>query len=342
MLQEYSYQFTGLLATHHIDIIGGDARLRNLELRVVPNPSLKLSVRCEYPAYMERTSTTIDLGTDAVAVPVGSKLTVSGIASKPLESLAIERPPADERAAERKVLSADQLGGDRNTFSYTFEPFPNPTRPANSGSSAVAADKQPLRDYALQFTLRDADGIKSRNSRSRSTLVAVPDEPPEVKVHLVGTREPVITTKGRLPAAGKITDDHGLSRAWWDYAIEERTPINPQTAPGKKPDEVAAKPAPQRKGEVELKSVRKSPPLGEYAVNEQEAFLEAPDLGLKEGQKVSLTIRAADLCNLGTGPNVASGENWQLDVVSEDELLNSGLRPGNCSSANGSRPSRKR
>ena len=57
-------------------------------------------------------------------------------------------------------------------------------------------------------------------------------------------------------------------------------------------------------------------------MQDQETAVEAADLKLGEGQKVTLTIRAADLCNLGAGPNVGSGETWQLDVVSQDELLN--------------------
>ena len=32
-------------------------------------------------------------------------------------------------------------------------------------------------------------------------------------------------------------------------------------------------------------------------------------------------MRAADLCTFGNGPNIGSGETWQLDVVSEDELV---------------------
>ena len=50
----------------------------------------------------------------------------------------------------------------------------------------------------------------------------VPDEPPEVKVRLVGTREPCVTPKGRLPVTGTISDDRGLGRAWWHYTVEER------------------------------------------------------------------------------------------------------------------------
>ncbi len=143
VLQEYGYQFAGLLSTVHFDIIGGDARVWNYAIQVVPNPSLKLSLVCKYPDYMERTPSTIEIGTDAVAVPVGSKLIVSGTASKPLETLNIDSPAIEHRAGYHVELSGGQLGGDRNTFSYPFDPFPNPPTakraPKGRGSAACAA-----------------------------------------------------------------------------------------------------------------------------------------------------------------------------------------------------------
>ena len=66
-------------------------------------------------------------------------------------------------------------------------------------------------------------GLKLREPLFLS-LVAIPDEPPEVKVRMVGTREPCVTPKGRVPVTGTITDDHGLAKAWFDYTVEERAP----------------------------------------------------------------------------------------------------------------------
>ena len=146
----------------------------------------------------------------------------------------------------------------------------------------------------------------------------MPDEPPDVKVRLVGTREPVVTAKGRLPATGKITDDHGLGRAWWDYAVEQPPAAIAPPAPGEKPAAPAAKPQP-RTGAVGFGDLGRHPT--EYDVKDSETALEVADLKLAEGQRLSLTIRAADLCDLGAGPNVGSGETWQLEVVTEAQLL---------------------
>ena len=74
VLQEYSYQFTGVLSSKHLDIAGGDGRLYDLQLKVVPNPTLNLKLVCEYPRYIERDPKTIDSvsGAVPVRVPIGS------------------------------------------------------------------------------------------------------------------------------------------------------------------------------------------------------------------------------------------------------------------------------
>ena len=217
------------------------------------------------------------------------------------------------------------MGAERNEFTYTFEPFPPPPakqrghgEPRETGARNQPAAKPP-HEYTLQFTLRDTDGFKARDPIFL-TLVPVPDEPPEVKVRLVGTREPVVTPKGRLPVTGTITDDHGLGRAWWGYTVEERAapaiPAKPSGDSSQKPGEPPKAP-PQRSGEVPLAELPKH--LAEYVV--KEADVKASQLSLATGQRLTLAVRAADLCTFGNGPNIGSGESWQLDVVSEDELV---------------------
>ncbi len=59
--------------------------------------------------------------------------------------------------------------------------------------------------------------------------------------------------------------------------------------------------------------------LPEYVV--KEADVKADQLSLATGERLTLAVKAADLCDFVAGPNVGSGETWQLDVVSMDELL---------------------
>ena len=335
-LQEYSYPFTGVLTSKYLSIAGGDARLDDLQLKVVPNPNMNLKLVCEYPTYMERNPLTIDSvsGAVPVRVPIGSRVTIRGTADKPLETAWIDCPASEQSAAWNRQFLGPELGPEQNQFTYAFEPFPAPTAKetltaTNSREKGTAethpAEKSP-HEVTLQFTLRDTDGFKARDPIFL-TLVAVPDEPPEVKLRLVGTREPVVTPKGRLPVTGTITDDHGLGRIWFDYAVEQRTPAARNLPEGKaatkpsgdsspKPGESPKLPPP-RVGEVPLADLPKH--LAEYVV--KEADVKASQLSLTTGQRLTLAVRAADLCTFGNGPNIGSGESWQLDVVSEDELV---------------------
>ena len=316
-LQEYSYPFTGVLSSIHLDIAGGDARLYDLQLKVVPNPNLNLKLVCEYPPYMERSPLSIESvsGAVPVRVPICSRVTIRGTADKPLEMARIDCPAAEGSRAWHQQFGGDALDAERKEFTYAFEPFPAPT--ANSqekGEDAASAGKPP-HEFTLQFSLRDTDGLKARDP-IYLTLVPVPDEPPEVKVRLVGTREPVVTPKGRLPVTGTVSDDHGLGRAWFDYTVEERAAIKPTGDPAQMSGG-PPKGSSQRSGQVPLAELPKH--LAEYVV--KEADVKASQLGLATGQRLTLVVRAADLCTFGKGPNVGSGEAWQLDVVSEDELM---------------------
>lgn len=365
-LQEYSHAFTSVLASMHIDVVGGDARIDDLQLKVVPNPNLTLKLVCEYPAYMERAALTIDpvSGAVPVRVPIGSRVTLYGTADKPLEAAWIDCPAAEGVAAWHQEFAGGKLGAEQKEFTYSFEPFPAPAaKEKNTGGSdggkgtgqkgadeAKQAEKQ-LHDYSLQLTLRDTDGFKARDPLLL-TLVPVPDEPPEVKTRMVGTREPCVTPQGRVPVAGPITDDHALGRLWFHCAVEGRAALaaakkpsdDPAHLPGespkaptkwagdvplvhvpedpaeyadasKHPEEHPATP----KHRAEYTDLPKHP--AEYVAKEAEAYVTADQLSLVPGQRLSLTVQAADLCTLGNGPNIGSGETWQLDVVTEDELV---------------------
>jgi hypothetical protein len=368
VLQEYSHLFPGVLSSKHLDIAGGDARLYDLQLKVVPNPNLTLKLVCEYPAYIERGAYTKVPVSAAVPekVPIGSTVTIRGTANKPLEMVQIDGPAAERGTALHREFRGGKLGPEQDQFTFTFVPFPIPAaKPTKTAAAAdrkgagqesaaeTAVDAKAPHEYTLQFTVLDTDGFKAPNP-ILLTLVAVPDEPPEVRVRLVGTREPVVTTQGRLPASGTLTDDHGLARAWWSYTVEERTPPaatkpsgdgapstpGPPKVPRQQSGNVALVKSPKASAEhAQLpKDAAGNAPLPqhpaeytelpnhlpEFVVKEKEAYVEAAEMGLATGQHLTLAVRAADLCTFGNGPkgeNIGSGETWQLDVVSLDELL---------------------
>ena len=271
VLQEYGHTFHGVLAPVRLDIVGGDVHLRDYQIQVVPNPTLtQLDLECEYPAYMDRPPRTLPAA-GTVQIPVGTRLTVRGRANKPLKSVRIEMPSADRHAAEVRQLEGEALAPDGMQLALRLDPL--------------------QRDTTLLFTLLDADGIKSREPIPLA-LVAVPDEPPQVAARLVGIGS-AVTPQARIPMAGRVTDDYGIAKTWFEHAVDKQPP-----------------------GTTLLAALPKHPtdlPL-------VDAALEVRDLKLTRGQKLSVVLKAADLYDLNKGPNVGSSETWLLDVVSPEEL----------------------
>ena len=134
-----------------------------------------------------------------------------------------------------------------------------------------------MKDTTLLFTLTDADGIKGRDP-VRLVLVAVADQPPQMAVQLDGIGT-AVTPQARIPAVGRITDDYGLGRVWFEHAVDQREAGPPQhwqsssTAP------------------------RIIPPI---SISPKRCW-SCAELGLKPGQKLSVSVKAADLCDLGHG-----------------------------------------
>ncbi len=148
-------------------------------------------------------------------------------------------------------------------------------------------------DRTLRFTLSDTDGITKTNAAQLS-LVAVPDTAPQLNIRLVGIGS-AITPQARIPLGGELRDDYGVARAWIEHRVGEDDPVE---TPFKR---------------------NFSPPLTETKVDEA---LDVAPLGLKPGQKLILSTRAADALQLPdqSMPNVGQGERFALDIVTPEAL----------------------
>ena len=267
--QDYRYTFPSVLSNVTFDVLGGDARLRNLKIRVVDSPTIGMTLHCEYPAYMRRSAADLP-GAGVVALPIGTRVTIRAEATKDLVAAQVDYL-ADKTHAVSQPL---KLAGSRQ-FEFTLD--------------CLDADK------LLSFTLEDTDGIKNRTPVQLS-LAAVADEPPLVQVRLQGIGS-AVTPQARLPLAGDLKDDYGVSKAWVEYVIDEQDP---------KQQAFAADPA----GRNEM-------PVEEH--------FEIGELALKPGQKLLVGAKAADNRDLPelpaeSEPNVASGERFLLDVVTPEQL----------------------
>ena len=194
--QDYRYTFPSVLSNISFDVLGGDARLRNLRIRVVDSPSIGMTLHCEYPAYMKRSAADVP-GAGVVALPIGTRITIHAEATKDLVAAQVDYLADKTNAVSQKLV----LSGSRQ-FEFLLE--------------TLDADK------LLSFTLEDTDGIKNR-APVQLSLAAVADEPPLVQVRLSGVGS-AVTPQARAPLTGDLKDDYGISRAWIEYVIDEQDP----------------------------------------------------------------------------------------------------------------------
>lgn len=173
--------------------------------------------------------------------------------------------------------------------------------PTELHAEDLAADRRNFRhtieslteDTTLLFTLSDTDGITGREP-VRLALVAIPDGPPQLSARLNGIGT-AITAMARLPAVGQVTDDYGIDKVWFEYKIDQQDPAE---------QPIAA-------------------PSGDTTEWKLDAVMDANKLELTPGQKLLVSIKAADLYGrygLGGEPNVGTSERWLLDVVTPEEL----------------------
>jgi hypothetical protein len=212
-------------------------------------------------------------------IPAGSRITVrAAAANKDLTRVQVARA-GDDQAAQPRTMEDAPLTPDHRGFTYSLPPL--------------------LKDTTLLFTLTDTDGIRNRDP-VRLALVALPDQPPQMAVQLDGIGT-AVTPQAQIPVAGRIADDYGIGRVWFEYAIDQK-------ALGKHIIREFA----ERRNDS-----RTAPPTEFKLTN---AALELREMGLKPGQKLVVTVKAADLCDLNRTANVANSERWTVDVVTPQQL----------------------
>jgi hypothetical protein len=145
-------------------------------------------------------------------------------------------------------------------------------------------------DKTITFSLDDVDGISSRQP-VRTVLAVRADEPPQFSASLRGISS-AVTPQARLPVEGKVRDDYGIDEIWFEYAVDD-------DPPGKR---------------------RVASPRGSVTEVELNHTLEAGELDLAPGEKLLVTMRAADRYDLGERPNQGASDRWVLDVVTPDQL----------------------
>jgi hypothetical protein len=267
-----------------LEIRGGDARLRNLRIEVLEPPALeKLLITSTPPAYL-RSGPRESPPARIVQIPRGSQVEIACTSTKPLAAATMVAVAGGGSAAE-EVLA---------TFSAAGSPAAaGATSATGRGIVGRIAALDADRTIVVRFT--DTDGLVNREPVT-FTLVALPDEPPQVAMRLRGIST-AVTPRARVPLVGTISDDHGLGGA----AVRLRVADGGETV-------------------LPMARVRAGDPVVELPVEAAEVVQLEP-LGLAVGRKLELAVTATDTCTLGGQPNAGTSDAWSLDVIAPESLV---------------------
>ena len=291
--QLYRYQFKKVSADLRFDIVGGDARLRNLQLRIVERPQIfRMVLECEFPEYLGRAAQTVPVS-GRVELPEGTQAVCRLEANKPLQSVRVYDP-----AQQSDLLTKLDVDNDRQVS------FP------------VSVGQE---DRVLLVTMHDTDGVENREPY-RVVISSLLDLPPEVSVQLRGIGS-AITPQAKIPFAGNVTDEYGLQAAWFAYQISK----------GQADKEQTNKELPkQRPLEKQPQGARKLREIGVFDLAVTDPETKRPVVALKPGQQLTLSVKARDAYDLiqeeisekGTDEkgHVSSSQRFMLDVVTNSEL----------------------
>lgn len=199
--QDFRHVFEGVLSPLTFDVLGGDARLRDLRVRVVESPTLsEVRLVCKFPEYMHREPRELTVS-GIVQLPLGSKVTVLAKANKPLVEAAVDYPQGKDSFGTWIINAANGLHTPQDS---------SPAESSPEEGSTFSFEWESLEtDTTFQVRLKDMDGIVSRTGLPIG-LAVIPDLPPQVGLRLSGISN-VLTPQAMIPIAGTATDDYGIA-----------------------------------------------------------------------------------------------------------------------------------
>ena len=273
--------FKGILATLTFDVVGYDHRVRDHRLEVVESPAI-ISTRLDL-AYPDYM---VDEATSNYLPVKDQEYLPQGtfIPTGTKVTLKFESNKQLRRAEIYKVDHLDHKSVDVVELGVDHADKQRFEYPIGALAGNVT----------LEISLLDADNVTTERPH-KVFLTAVEDRPPlvEVKMRGIGT---AVTPDVTIPFKGKISDDYALAKSWFDVQLGESEPQK-----------------------LDL-------PLGKSgAVKHEIDFREQRSLGqgleINPLDKLFLTVQSEDKYDLAGGPHLGSGERYQLEVVTPDELL---------------------
>ncbi|MCC7337370.1 MAG: hypothetical protein IT422_19955 [Pirellulaceae bacterium] len=200
----------GLSQNMHIDIVGLDARLRDLTIEVVePAVIADMQLACEYPSYLldslsvRAQQETLEYRT-GIFIPEGTDVTLRGTASGPLSRVDYLLHGATDQQGSEIQDEVRSLDCSDATFEIPL---------------GKVAHSQ-----VIEVRLLDQFGL-SAEQIPRYVIAVREDTIPEVTAQLDGIGL-AITPNAMLPIVGSVTDDHGVQTITADLAVNESEPLS--------------------------------------------------------------------------------------------------------------------
>ncbi len=275
----------GISEDIELDVIGLDARLRDLQLRVVePAVVTELKLALRYPRYLRdslssRPAEEIVAYRSGLRVPQGTELTLIGQGNCELSKVDF---------TQRNSATGSSQSSDTNSSE------PAPIQTVSPEQDQFRIELGEIRHSQLiEIRLIDKFGLSS-DQILRYVITVLEDLPPEVESTLAGIGT-AITPNAILPIRGTATDDNGIAQVAVELAINESEPISLPL--------VVANDG-ELQTDIDL----------EKAAAEQ-GFSLAPDSTL------GLVVSARDYFDLDEQQHVGRGQPLQLAVVTADQLL---------------------
>ncbi|GAB5405059.1 MAG: polyketide synthase [Aureliella sp.] len=279
----------GITSSLELDVVGLDARLRDLKLSVVaPAAVAGMKVRCEYPEYLlaslegaARSRADVELlpYRSGLQIPEGTRIALTGTGS------------CDLSHVEYVLVSANpDPSGATDDSAATDEP--KIQRVEATGNSFEIPLGVMTQNQVVEIRLVDSHGLPAELI-PRYVLNVLPDTVPDVQSRLAGIGS-AITANAVLPVRGSVADDNGLASTVAELTLGE-------TASATVP--------------LSVNDDRLESDLDLALLAEQDTLNPAP------GQTLSLTVTASDFYDLLPDPHTGSSRPIQLNVVTKDELL---------------------
>jgi hypothetical protein len=277
--------FKGVLSTVEFDVVGYDHRVSGYKLEVVESPAVvETLLDLAYPKYMVDEATSSHLpASDQPYLPSGTFIPAGTQVTLKFKTNKPLRQAeiAVEGTDQRTTIDIPPSAQDRLRFSHRIDALPG--------------------SLTLSIALIDEDNVTTERP-FRVFLTAIEDQPPQVEVALKGIGSSV-TPDVQVPFRGKVSDDYAVAKTWFDVQVNEAGD----------PRDIAIG-------------------LGKGGAVEQEIDFrheraEKTGLEIKPGDKLFLSVKAADKFDLPDSSgkpgeaHVATGDRYQLDVVTPEELL---------------------